>query len=574
MDAPLRLDTIKLKYEALEVLRELERTADLVTGTHPEITFEVEDWRAGKNYRKLQESGGLDATEFRQLMDDRKRMEFMQQILQNLSTSASELLDIYSHQLDSLSMKLSRGINSLPNELLSHIFHLAYHSSSDRTLLATRLSHVSRTFRSIVLGDHRFWSTVSLYPDTTEETLGKRISRSGSDTDLHVVVKYKESISASAFHAFVDLCSPTAPRWRSLSLHGVWDTYSDDYLERRWEDDTAASDELHKLMEQHHLILPRLQELHLSDHEPDDVQYEIPYWVSSRSDFEDVHHWVVPNLRILRCNQHIPPPSFPLRTFSVFDLHLMLRLGDTSDQITDLLKFMDFQPNITELILKLDGHEFDIEDEPDIGLYAFRGITSFQYSVSKVTIEIARHVYGPILDSLMMPNLKCFTLSVELLFPCGTLDEGRGVNALLRRLLPDPSTHLLLTTVIINIQPPPYKSYPQKTHHVPTQDHEKLELVAIPLAKLPHVSSLSITTFGRLSFRRRRARTKLYALRELQIRACPRIDVDGLRDVVQSLKNIKAWDGLERVVVRNCDLLDYEGALKVVGKEKLCYMDE
>lgn len=52
------------------------------------------------------------------------------------------------------------------------------------------------------------------------------------------------------------------------------------------------------------------------------------------------------------------------------------------------------------------------------------------------------------------------------------------------------------------------------------------------------------------------------------------MDVEGLRLAVQSLKDVGAWDTLERVVIRGCDLLDNDAALEAVGKERLRFMKD
>jgi len=63
----------------------------------------------------------------------------------------------------------------------------------------------------------------------------------------------------------------------------------------------------------------------------------------------------------------------------------------------------------------------------------------------------------------------------------------------------------------------------------------------------------------------------LPSLRELQLRSCRGMDRGGLQNVVRSLQdlNLDAFDVLDRVVIHDCDLLDYETAAEVIGKEKL-----
>jgi len=53
---------------------------------------------------------------------------------------------------------------------------------------------------------------------------------------------------------------------------------------------------------------------------------------------------------------------------------------------------------------------------------------------------------------------------------------------------------------------------------------------------------------------------------------CENMEVEeDLQLSVQSLKDVGAWNTLERVVVENCCRLPYEGVLEVVGEERLYY---
>ncbi len=51
--------------------------------------------------------------------------------------------------------------------------------------------------------------------------------------------------------------------------------------------------------------------------------------------------------------------------------------------------------------------------------------------------------------------------------------------------------------------------------------------------------------------------------------------MDGglLQETIQSLKDVGAWDTLERFVVEDCKALKYGVALGAVGREKLRFLD-
>ncbi len=59
------------------------------------------------------------------------------------------------------------------------------------------------------------------------------------------------------------------------------------------------------------------------------------------------------------------------------------------------------------------------------------------------------------------------------------------------------------------------------------------------------------------------------ALQEFQLRSRQNKDIGSLQETIQSLKDVDAWDTLDRVDVQECEVLDYDSASAVVGKERL-----
>ncbi|KLO04575.1 hypothetical protein SCHPADRAFT_896932, partial [Schizopora paradoxa] len=45
-----RKECVKISDESLKILRELEQASQIVTDTHPEIAFDLEDWSLGSNW--------------------------------------------------------------------------------------------------------------------------------------------------------------------------------------------------------------------------------------------------------------------------------------------------------------------------------------------------------------------------------------------------------------------------------------------------------------------------------------------------------------------------------------------
>ncbi len=70
----------------------------------------------------------------------------------------------------------------------------------------------------------------------------------------------------------------------------------------------------------------------------------------------------------------------------------------------------------------------------------------------------------------------------------------------------------------------------------------------------------------------RESRVAACGLREIQFSRCENMDVEVLKFAVQSLKDVNAWDTLERVVVKGCNSLAYDEVLLEIGKERLRYL--
>lgn len=507
--------------------------------------------------KKMPPPEELTAFGLSQLSSNRRRLEFMVQFSKAIMTSASTLLDLYTRKLDCVSLKLSKGLASLPDELLGIILKFATQHEEEGTRYAVWLSYVSRRFRRIILGDHSLWSTLCIWHDTTREIIERCIYRSGEDTDLHVVLNYNRFIDSSAVRNFImNTCASSASRWRSLTLVGDWN-----------EDvgSVTISQVMDHLTRQHPLLLPRLDELSISEQCYHELEGR-PFWNSFGDEFSGTSLWEAPNLRVVRCTQYIPPPSFPFSSFTSFSLSLTLLPGNITNQIRGLFAFLSSRPNLSAIVLELvtfgDADRI-IGGELAIGVIVCPAITSFRLSVSNFATESAKRIIRPTLEALQMPNLESFSFSFN---NSGIHPSAAGI------LLPDPGDHGRLSSLSISARLPP-----------PTWRNAILQkwdsmMISVPLDRIPHVSSLCVTTFGRLFFTRHeeleegRGIELSSSLRELQLRFCDNMDGGDLEQMVQSLKDTGAWDMLDRVLVHECNLLDYESAVAIIGKERLQFV--
>ncbi len=152
--------------------------------------------------------GLLNTKTLSRLSQDAFRVDSMVSVLKVLMNTALGLQRDYDNCLKLFVPKLSKGIASIPDELVALIFKFA--TRQENTLKQTvRLSHVSKRFRRIALAEHCLWAT--LRTGSSTEELEVCIARSGHNTDLHVVIhltgiRFFDSI----LPAFMDVCWPTA----------------------------------------------------------------------------------------------------------------------------------------------------------------------------------------------------------------------------------------------------------------------------------------------------------------------------------------------------------------------------
>ncbi len=64
--------------------------------------------------------------------------------------------------------------------------------------------------------------------------------------------------------------------------------------------------------------------------------------------------------------------------------------------------------------------------------------------------------------------------------------------------------------------------------------------------------------------------SELCGLREIHFSGCNDMEMDDFRTAtIQSLRDIRAWETIERVVLEDCCLLEYDKISEIVGKDRL-----
>ncbi len=142
---------------------------------------------------------------------------------------AFEFQERYNQRTSAIISNLSKGIVSLPDELLPIIFELAVQEEGCMgATQAIRLSHVSRRFRDIALEDRNLWTTMR--SNASKEELETFVCRSGTDMNIYMFVDavpdrdgpYENGDS----DALWKLLMPAASRWRTLSLAEHYSNYA------------------------------------------------------------------------------------------------------------------------------------------------------------------------------------------------------------------------------------------------------------------------------------------------------------------------------------------------------------
>ncbi len=190
----------------------------------------------------------VDAETFARLLQNASQVDSRASVLKILMDAGLEFRRLYGVQLEHVARK---GIASLPDELFALIFKIA--ALSNGTGQAVLLSHVSRRFREVALGEHHLWAT--LHSGATRDELETFISRSGFNTDLHVVIH----VTPRYFnpHAFISVCWPTAQRWKTLTISEADDLQPNN---------ATALFILKTIDRSYDLRLPHLQELYIGHH--------------------------------------------------------------------------------------------------------------------------------------------------------------------------------------------------------------------------------------------------------------------------------------------------------------------
>ncbi len=475
-------------------------------------------------------------------------------ILDALKSSLTVLQHRFRRRLSSITSSLTKGLTSLPDDLLPLIFEFATPPGEGSSRQAVWLSHVSRRFRSIALETRCLWTTFD--GNATAEELDAFITRSGNHRDLDIVIH--GTMSNGKLHDFLDVCLPMASHWSTLTVASSndLDTLSTVDAVLQCMFDCRPPDEL---------VFPQLHTLRLKQRRPI-ADTGVNTWTTAE---KFVPNWTTPALCVIQCDEYIPRFSQSYAALRVFSTSVSLVTDEYPTQFEDLLLFIASASGITTL---------DLTICTIVNFTQSLLLTNTSCpSITSLTLEFpslflsggTTELLYPLMHSLDLPNLETFSASVEIRYD-DLVDDPEHSYALDHVLfsLLGPGNHPSLTSLSVELKP---------TDAVKDWRWRSVEnrVLDIPLHEIPQVATLSVKTFTKIKFSRLGvvANGDCSALRELRLHECKRLDVEAIERVIESLKEVKAWDALRSLKLERCGMdLGYEDLVKMTGDKMLFYL--
>lgn len=514
-------------------------------------------------------------------------MDAVVSMLRSLMDVASDIKRRYDQLLDPVIARLSKGFASLSDDLLHIIFRFAV--EEEGPFQAVRLSLVSRRFRNLAISDHTLWTSLSY--GVSKGELEAFIGRSGPNTFFDASIRVvrpltlekpstgAEPVFEPAFNVFLETCWPSMSRWKSMSL-----TLAESGSYRHLEYALRA-------FNRHNgACLSSLEEIRI--HSEEQAACIGPVDLT----------WMAPNLRLLQTSNIVPPyvigTTHAFSTITTFKCTIGLAVFQPHKQAELFVEFVDSLPNLATLELELKMEQigaisFRLRTFPVLPLSSKHSITNFTLTISHFTFgcDASWAVYfAELLLGLNMTRLENLTICMDVIGIDATKAECDSfLNALSIALLPphhhdDARSRVVcpnLSTLNFHLRYDPAKDEDDEGSRAP--DSEALafpEQIAfpIPLGLLPTVTTVNITTFTRVLFTRGTEALEdgditgsPCGLREIRFEGSNNTEISDLRMTIQSLKDVDAWETIERFVVENTNSLQLSEVLDEVGEGRLRY---
>ncbi|KLO05834.1 hypothetical protein SCHPADRAFT_946591 [Schizopora paradoxa] len=209
-------------------------------------------------------------------------------------------------------------------------------------------------------------------------------------------------------------------------------------------------------------------------------------------------------------------------------------------------------------------------------------ITSFKLRVQGIymhTFPVGGSCMEEFMNAIRMPSLESYSISIE----TNGLGESesksivwsQGTGALSRALLPE---HFSQSARMRSL----YYDLRYNWEYSRMDDEPKVLLGAselhVPLDRFIHAATLIISSFVQVLFTHnfdnkdsKSTDINKPHLRELRFIGCENMTSAHLKRTIDSLELLGAWDDIETVMVQECEHLNYEDVIAVVGDKRLQY---
>ncbi|KLO16159.1 hypothetical protein SCHPADRAFT_223065 [Schizopora paradoxa] len=552
--------------------------------------FSWENWRAFQNVYGYEDkaqkpSAALDDLDLTARLADAKSVSRFMESVSELDTiikmlnvlldSANGLQAKFQFVRENIVSKLSKGVGSLPDELLAKVFQLAvWEEGREGGKQAVRISHVCRKFRSIALGTRGLWTT--LFSGASEHQLQTFISRAGPNEEFHAFYHFSTKVRYVG-SSFTSICLPIISRWKTLT---VSQEAQDWYHEQPMYGGVAhIMGTLVEFIVGNNLQLPILEELKI-----DGSSYD-RYSDSTR----DIAGYLwASNLRTFRCSFFLPYLSTNISSVSTLVVrHSFIDrpLSFDFDQrslITPLLESLLAMPNL--ISFELEAHDAErIARDIALPKLELPSIISFHLRLNHFPVlefDPKGSCIAMLMGTLVMPSLEALAISVGMVDfrtyknEVNTTKMSQSLDELSRKLLPDRLSGTAgSTSLIFNLRDDSYKS----AKDVPSTN---VGVFSVPLERIIRVHSVTLSSFvpvlltdelddgGVLST----IPNGSCLLRELKFIECENMTSVDLEYTVDSLESLGIWNYIERVVVQDCKHLVYDEVVDLVGEERLQYL--
>ncbi|KLO13740.1 hypothetical protein SCHPADRAFT_350955 [Schizopora paradoxa] len=571
-----KMGAMGLLYVLEEVVRKQESCTDFAE------VFKSNKWILGEKIEELQLSVGNQfdgetpsSAKFAELVAASCEADAMVAVLKTLTTIASGIQAQYDQVLGPSVSKLSKNIASIPDELLGVIFEAAVlKEGREGAKMARSLSHVSRRFRNVALAQKNLWAT--LRSNGSEEEWDMFISRSGPNAEFRIHIQTSTSRNLRKWDAFIKCCWQTAFRWTTLTMTRLPPPppRSSGFPSLGYFDMLEISSRTYPKLEQEMRSDMEFVVKAFNGGDREVRAWHFPRLVELevRSGDSDIDFsWTSPNLQVLRYSGQLPDPSAVFTTLTNF------RYGIPSTfVVNDLLEFIASMPNLLDLQLSLSmeiwegslGRSYHFAPSPPCpSIVSFRLLVPFP-RVARSQNCPSDGIISALLRALRIPNMAKFSAFI------GVDDQSEGselLNSVSCALLP-----VDIKDVGSLIRPSSIDYTIRKRTDYNNQPSDVLWTFPVPLERIYTVSCLTFSTCARVIFTHEGhtgedGDTERCQLREIRFSGCEQMTIEDLRLTIQSLKEVGAWDTLERIVLELCDLVEYCAALEVVGMERLRY---